>query len=66
MAFAIRSSPVRPNGQTGRRFLTRGRLAMILAAYVAFNFGSYYGASFKEDMRFWRTVINIVTATFER
>lgn len=39
---------------------------MILAAYAAFNCGSYYGTSFKEDKRFWRTVINIVTATFER
>lgn len=64
MEFAIRSSPVLPERR--RRVLTRARLAMILVAYISFNMGVYYGTSFKDDKRFWRTLLNIATATFDR
>lgn len=66
MVFAIRSSLVHRNGVTSGRILTRFRLIMILVAYTAFNVGVYYGTSFQEDKRFWKTVINIVTASFTR
>ena len=65
MGSVTRSSPVLRKERG--RFLTRGRLILVLVAYISLNVGVYLGGGgFKDDKRFFRTVINVLTATFER